>query len=356
MLIAVEKLTAMATAIVQHGGAEAGEAEQVASHLIDANLAGHDSHGVGMLPAYMAGVTDGQLRPGTNLTVEQDRGPFLLVDGSQGFGQVIARQAMELGIAKARELGVAVVGLKNSYHIGRVGAWGEMCSAAGFISIHYVNAHSPNSLVAPFGGSDSRFTTNPYCTALPATAGGPPIILDMATSKVAMGKVRVAHNKGVEVPPECLIDSKGNPTNDPSVMFTDPKGALRSMGLHKGYGLAVICDILAGAFTGGGTFGPEHVIPNRIVNNMLTVIIDPNAFGEREAFEQEVDKFTAWVKASPPAPGVEEVMVPGDPERKARADRLANGVPIDARTWEELLETADLVGLGRDEALRIAGN
>jgi len=356
MQIAVDKLTALARAIVEHGGAEPAEAEQVATHLIDANLAGHDSHGIGMLPAYMGGVKDGQLRPGTGLTVEQDRGPFLLVDGGQGFGQVIARQAMELGITKAREMGVAVVGLKNSYHIGRIGAWGEMCAAAGFISIHYVNAHSPNSLVAPFGGADSRFTTNPYCTALPATAGGPPIILDMATSKVAMGKVRVAFNKGVDAPPGSLIDSKGNPTNDPAVMFSEPKGALRSMGLHKGYGLAVICDILAGAFTGGGTFGPERVAPNRIVNNMLTVIIDPDAFGERQAFEEEIDRFTAWVKASPPAPGVDEVMVPGDPERKARADRLANGIPIDPRTWEDLLATAELVGLDRDSALRLVGN
>lgn len=356
MQIAADKLTDLAAAIVAHGGAAAEEAREVAHHLVAANLTGHDSHGVGMLPAYMAGVKAGQLRPGAGIEVEQDRGPFLLIDGGQGFGQVIARQAMELGIARARELGVAVVGLKNSYHIGRIGGWGEMCAAAGFISIHYVNVQSANSVVAPFGGSDARFSTNPYCTALPATAGGPPIILDMATSKVAAGKVRVAYNKGVEVPPDSLIDHQGNPTNDPAVMFTEPKGAMRSMGLHKGYGLAVICDILAGAFTGGGTFGPEHVTPNRIINNMLTVIIDPDAFGQGAAFEAEIDKFTAWVKASPPAPGVDAVMVPGDPERKARAERLAHGVPVDERTWEQLLETADLVGLGRDAALRIAGN
>ncbi|HZD26722.1 MAG TPA: malate/lactate/ureidoglycolate dehydrogenase, partial [Alphaproteobacteria bacterium] len=272
------------------------------------------------------------------------------------YGQVIAKTAMELGIAKAREQGVAVVGLRNSYHIGRVGAWGEMCAAAGFISIHYVNALSPNSLVAPFGGSDARFTTNPYCTAVPGTAGGPPIVLDMATSKIAMGKARVAFNKGVEVPPDSLIDHQGTPTNDPAVMFTEPKGALRSMGLHKGYGLAVICDILGGAFTGGGAFGPERVAPARIVNNMLTVIIDPNSFGARDAFEDEIDRFTAWVKASPPAPGVDAVMVPGDPERRAREERLANGVPVDERTFEELLATAEAVRLGRDEALRLIGN
>lgn len=356
MLIAADKLTALAEAIVAHGGSQDDEAKTVAWRLVEANLAGHDSHGVGMLPAYVLGLREGQLKPGAGIKVERDHGPFLLVDGNQGYGQVIAAKAMELAIARAREMGVAVLGLKNSYHIGRVGAWGEMAAAAGFISIHYVNAHSPNSLVAPFGGSDSRFTTNPYVTALPATGGNPPIVLDMATSKVAMGKVRVAFNKGIDVPPESLIDSTGRPTNDPSVMFTEPKGALRSMGLHKGYGLAVICDILAGAVTGGGTFGPDKVAPGRIINNMLAVLIDPDAFGEKAAFEAEIDRFTDWVKASPPAPGVEEVMVPGDPERKAKAERLANGVPIDDRTWEELLETGEMVGLSRDEALRIVGN
>jgi uncharacterized oxidoreductase len=356
MLIAADKLTALAEAIVVHGGSQPEEASQVADHLVGANLAGHDSHGIGMLPAYMLGIREGQLKPGSAITVEQDRGPFLLIDGNHGYGQVIARQAMGKAIAKAREMGVCVLGLKNSYHIGRVGAYGEMAAAAGFISIHYVNAHSPNSLVAPFGGSDSRFTTNPYVTALPATNGNPPIILDMATSKVAMGKVRVAFNKGVEVPPESLIDSTGRPTNDPSVMFQEPKGALRSMGLHKGYGLAVICDILAGALTGGGTFGPEKIAPGRIINNMLAVLIDPDAFGERAAFEAEIDKFTDWVKASPPAPDVEEVMVPGDPERKSRADRMANGVPLDDKTWEDLLATAESVGLEREEVMRIVGN
>ena len=212
------------------------------------------------------------------------------------------------------------------------------------------------SLVAPFGGTESRFSTNPYCTALPATAGGPAIILDMATSQVAQGKVRVAYNKGVEVPEGSLIDSQGNPTNDPSVMFTEPKGALRTMGLHKGYGLAVICELLAGAFVGGITSAPDRIAEANIVNNMLTVIIDPNAFGTREQFEAEVDHFSNYVKSSPPAPGVEAVMVPGDPERNFRTERSKNGLPIDDVTWEEILNAGEQVGLSRDEALRILGN
>jgi uncharacterized oxidoreductase len=231
-----------------------------------------------------------------------------------------------------------------------------MGAAAGFIAIHYVNVLSRTSAVAPFGGSDSRFSTNPYCTALPAGEGADPIVLDMATSRVAVGKVRVAHNKGEKMMPDALIDSAGNPTNDPGVMFSEPKGALRSMGLHKGYGLAVICEALAGAFTGGGVFGGEGVPEGRIVNNMLAILIDPGAFGQRAAFDAEVQEFTAWVKASPPAPGVEEVMVPGDPERKSKVERLANGIPIDDTTFEDLLAAGEAVGLDRGEALRIVGN
>ncbi|MDE0943449.1 MAG: malate/lactate/ureidoglycolate dehydrogenase [Alphaproteobacteria bacterium] len=356
MQIPADRLTDLARTIFERGGTDTDDATQVAEKLIEANLFGHDSHGVGMVPAYVLGIQEEQLKPKSELTVEHDRGSFLLINGNAGFGQIIARDAMKLTIARAQELGVAVMGLKNSYHIGRVGAWGEMAAAAGFISIHYVNAFSPNSLVAPFGGSDARFTTNPYCTALPASNGADPIVLDMATSRVAMGKVRVAHNKGVDMVPDALIDNQGNPTNDPAVMFSEPKGALRSMGLHKGYGLAVICEALAGAFTGGGVFGLDKVAPGKIINNMLTVLIDPDAFGHRAAFDAEINKFTDWVKASPPAPGMDEVMMPGDPERKSKADRLENGIPIDETTFEELLAAGEAMGLPRDEAMRIVGN
>ncbi|MBT3331631.1 MAG: malate/lactate/ureidoglycolate dehydrogenase [Rhodospirillaceae bacterium] len=356
MQIPADRLTNLARTIFERGGTDADDAAQVAEKLIEANLFGHDSHGVGMVPSYVLGLQEGQLKPDSELSIELDRGSFLLINGNAGYGQVIARDAMKLTIARAQELGVVVMGLKNSYHIGRVGAWGEMAAAAGFISIHYVNAFSPNSLVAPFGGSDSRFTTNPYCTALPASNGADPIVLDMATSRVAMGKVRVAHNKGQEMVPDALIDNQGNPTNDPGVMYSEPKGALRSMGLHKGYGLAVICEALAGAFTGGGVFGLDKVAPGKIINNMLTVLIDPDAFGNRAAFDAEINKFTEWVKASPPAPGVDEVMVPGDPERKSKADRLENGIPIDDTTFEELLAAGEAMGLAREEAMRIVGN
>ena len=316
----------------------------VADRLLEANLAGHDSHGVGMIPAYVRSLKTGRLRAGRHASVAQDHGAILVIDGNDGYGQVIAQEAMEIALARVRETHIVVMALRNAHHIGRIGAWGEMAADAGFVSIHYVNGIA-SLLVAPHGGSDARFTTNPYCTALPATANHPRLILDMATSNIAAGKVRVAYNAGTKVPPNSLIDADGNATNDPKVLFEEPRGAMLSAGLHKGYGLALVCELLAGAMTGGGTFSLERRDGVSIINNMLTIVIDPQMFGDIADFHQEIDQYTDWVKASPPRPGVEEVMVPGDPERKARRDRLANGVPVDNQTWSDILQAAETVGI-----------
>jgi uncharacterized oxidoreductase len=355
MLISVERLTELTETIIRHGGKNDAAATEVARHLVEANLMGHDSHGVGVTPIYMEAIKAGQLQPDASAEIVQDKGPFLQVDGNQGFGQVIARQAMEMAIEKAKKTHIAVLSLRNSFHIGRIGAWGTMAAEAGFISIHYVNVQSPNSLVAPYGGSAARFTTNPYCTAIPATDRHPMFLLDMATSTIAQGKTRVAYNKGVEVPENCLIDHEGNPTNDPAVMFEEPKGALRTMGMHKGYGMALICDILGGSFSGGGAYSPERVVDNSIINNMMAILIDPDVFGGAEEFFGDMDDYTDWVKSSPPAPGVDGVLFPGDPERTSQADRTANGIPVDDSTWSQLLDAARAVGVPEDEVERIIG-
>ncbi|MBM3491257.1 MAG: malate/lactate/ureidoglycolate dehydrogenase [Alphaproteobacteria bacterium] len=354
--VTAERLAELIKTMCRRSGSAEREAQLVADHLVAANLSGHDSHGVGMMPAYIAAVREDRLRPNTVATVALDSGPFLVVDGNGGYGQVVAHEAIERAIAKARVEGLCLMALRNAHHIGRIGHWGELCAAAGFISIHYVNAISHRAVVAPHGGADARFVTNPYCTAIPAMDGEPPVILDFATSLIAMGKVRVAHNKGEAVPEGALIDADGRPTRDPGVMFAEPRGALRSMGQQKGYGLALVCDILAGALSGGGTFLPERLARNTIINNMLAIVLDPARFGEIGAIGAEMAAFQHWVRASPPAPGVERVMLPGEPERRSRAERLARGVPVDARTWEELVATAAGIGIGRAEFERIAGH
>lgn len=348
-VIQAGRMEEFVTAVVRANGSTDEEAGMVAANLVRANLKGHDSHGVGLIPTYVNALQYGKLRPNKHITVVKDDGAILLIDGNAGYGQSIGIEAMNLGIERAREHGLCLLSLRNTHHLGRIGEWGEMAADAGLISIHWVNGITKMPLVAPFGGSDARYTTNPYCTAIPETPDHPRIIFDMATTKVAQGKVRVAYNKGVPVPPDCLIDSKGTMTTDPSVMFEEPTGALMSVGAHKGYGLALICEVLAGGLSGGGTFLPERSDGWSIINNMLTIIVDPARLGDTGALYSEIDDFIRHVKASPPAPDVDEVMVPGDPERKSTALRSAEGLPVDDQTWEEMVQSAIQSGL--DEQL-----
>ena len=345
MRVSIHALTAIATAILLHAGRNQTAAERVSSRLVSANVTGHDSHGVGMIPAYVDGIRSGQLLPNAEIEIVNDKGPFLLIDGGRGFGHVIAEQAMEVAIERAKASHFSVLSLRNSFHLGRLGDWGEMAARSGFICIIYANVQSERPLVAPHGGNDARFVTNPYCTAIPATEKHPMFILDMATSTIAMGKARVANFSGKQVPEGSVIDPQGKPTTDPSVMFQEPAGSLTPFGQHKGFGLALLGDILGGAFSGGGAYLPEREVPNRIINNMMAILIDPDVFGEAKEFGIDVDKYIDWVKASPPAPGFDAVLMPGDPERLCKMDRLKNGIPLDAGTIQQLIATARSVNV-----------
>jgi hydroxycarboxylate dehydrogenase B len=346
-------LHAFTMAICRADGSSAEEARLVADHLVLANLFGHDSHGVGMMPAYIQNTTTGHCVRNHHAKIVRDNGAVIVIDGGAGYGQVIAKEAMDIGIERAKKHGVVIVGLRNSHHIGRVGHWAEQCARAGLVSTHWVNVHGHKSLVAPFGGAEPRFTTNPYCTAVPRKCKEP-IVLDFATSQVAMGKVRVANNKKVAMDEGLLIDSAGRPTTDPGVMYNAPYGAILPFGLHKGGGLAVICDLLAGALTGGRTHSPRTIKKDgtAIINNMLSMIIDPEAMGGTAMFEDGVETFIGWVKSARPQAGVAEVLAPGEPERQRRADRQKNGVPIDGTTWKQLIEVAHKVRLNDTEIPR----
>jgi uncharacterized oxidoreductase len=203
-------------------GSDAREARLTADHLVGANLSGHDSHGVGMIPKYVMSWQGDQLQLNQKVSVVHESGGILSLDGNRGMGQAVTEQAMGMGIERAREHGVCVLGLRRSHHLGRVGHWAEQATAAGMISIHFVNVLS-KPIVAPHGGYDARFGTNPFTIGVPLPAQ-PPLVLDFATSAIALGKVRVAHNKGVPVPPGSLMDPNGHPTDDPSVMFPGAGG------------------------------------------------------------------------------------------------------------------------------------
>ncbi|MBM3537449.1 MAG: malate/lactate/ureidoglycolate dehydrogenase [Alphaproteobacteria bacterium] len=344
ILIRPEPLQDYIAAICRAAGSSADEAGKIATQLIEANLRGHDSHGVGMIPYYIANARARTLTPNGRATVVSETDVITVLDGGFGYGQVIGEQVMEIGIAKAKVKGVALIALRNSHHLGRIGGWAEQCAAAGMASIHYVSTVGSGPAVAPFGGTDARFGTNPFCCGVPVE-GNEPIILDMATSRLPIGKIRVAHNKGEAIVEGALLDANGAPTTDPGVFFRQPRGTLLPFGEHKGYALALVVELFAGALTGGLLAYRGEDIPKCIVNNMLSVIIDPKALGEARQYYEAVRAMTEFVKASPPGKGTDRVMVPGDPERRSRAKRLADGIPIDAETWREIGEAARSVGV-----------
>ncbi len=253
-----EKLRAGIAGILRASGSEEREARIVTDHLVEANLKGHDSHGVGMVPQYVRHIGEGKLKLNQHVKLLRDDGPFLVGDGQKGHGQVVAMELSDLAIARAKQQGICASGLVMAHHIGRVGTYGERCAEAGLVSLHFVNVAGHLSLVAPFRGSDSRFNTNPICLTLPATDTSPPIILDFATSKIALGKVRVAKNKGEQVAPGTLIDSAGKPTTDPNVMWAANPGSVLTFGEHKGYGLALFAELFGAALVGGLTIAPHH--------------------------------------------------------------------------------------------------
>jgi len=337
-------LEALVDATFRAAGSDPAEAAAIAAQLIGANLVGHDSHGVGLVPPYIDMVRDGLVSQNRHVEVVSDAGALLVLDGRMGFGAVIGAEAMDLGIGAAERHGAAVVSVRNSFHLGRIGHWAERCARRGMASIHFVNVAGHPPLVAPFGSREGRFATNPVCIAIPGGEDGTPLaMLDMATSTIALGKARVALNKGIDAPQGSIIDADGNPTNDPAVMFSEPMGALVAMGEHKGSGLAVMAELL-GALTGGVTMQPDNPRSGTVINNMLTIVIDPDSVGGSTFLQAEATAFLDYVKDSRPLDGVAEVLIPGEPEKRRRADRLANGIDVSDGAWELIVEAARSVG------------
>jgi uncharacterized oxidoreductase len=338
MRIAAEKLEDGVRRVFAAAGSCEREAGLIARHLVEANLRGHDSHGVGVLPGYIAAARDGHLKLNHTLAIAHDSGGLLVCDAGQGAGQVMAHDAIQHGIDRARRYGFAIVALRNSYHIGRIGHWAEQCAAVGLASVHFVNVPG-HAAAAPFGGTHARLGTNPFAAGFP-NAAGDPVIVDFATSRWAVGKVRVAMNKGETVPPGTLFDATGKPSVDPAVMFTDPAGALLPFGEHKGFGLALACELFAGALIGGAT---QNGVPkSAILNSMLSIAFDPASFGPAAAYEAHVSALLRWV-ISDSAP--KAVQLPGEPERTRRETFLREGLSIDTATWAAIAAAAASVGV-----------
>src|SRR5712675_2031240 len=331
--VQVQRLIDFVAEVFTRSDSSPEEARRIATYLTTANLTGHDSHGVIRVPVYIRWKKTGSVVP--NQTAE------IVVD---------TPQAVRIGIEKCKKAGLSAVALRNAGHIGRVGDWAEMAAAEGLVSVHFVNA-AGSLLVAPYGGVEKRLSTAPYCVGIPRK-GQDPIVLDFATSIVAEGKVLVASRGGKKLPEGALIDADGTLSEDPVVLYgpyaaegprdhTKGTGAIRAFGEHKGSGLAFICELLGGALTGTGATAADR----RFANGMFAVYIDPKVVDPANFFDGEISRYVDFIRATKPVAGVDAVLIPGDPERKTRADRTRNGVPLPDDTWAAIVNTAREVGV-----------
>ena len=346
--LAPDVLARFAAALFVAAGAPPEDAEAVAAHLVDANRCGHDSHGVVRAPGYLEAIADGHTVPGAELRIERDDGATATLDGGWGFGQLVAARAMQLACERARAHGVAVVLAYRSAHVGRLGAYVEQAAAAGLIGVVMANNHGASARVAPFGGAAARIATDPMAFGLPTDDPAAPVVLDMATSVVAEGKVRVARNAGRAVPEGWLLDAAGRSSTDPAALYADPPGALLPLGGeagHKGFGLALVVEALAGALSPAGTTRPGA---ERGGNALFVMAIDPERFAGRAAFEASLGGLARDVRRPPFREGASEVLLPGEPERRARRERAA-AIPLDDGTWAQLVEAAAGLGVAPPE-------
>jgi uncharacterized oxidoreductase len=350
VVVKADKLSAFVRDIFIAAGCSPAEGERIGRYLVIANLTGHDSHGVQRVPRYVQWKDEGHFVADQTVAVLSDSPVLAVVDGRYGFGQTVAPQAVEIGIRKCKAMGLSAIALRNAGHIGRVGDWAEMAAAEGLVSVHFVNA-AGSSLVAPYGGVDRRFSTAPYCVGVPLP-GRDPVVLDFATSIVAEGKVLNASFGGKKIPSDALVAPDGTMSDDPHVLYGDytatgmrdyrkGEGAIRAFGDHKGSGLALMCELLGGSLTGTGATEEGR----RFANGMLSFYVDPAKLDPSGFFPPDAAKYLAHVKSSRPVVSGGEVLVPGEPEARMRAERLKNGVPLPDDTWAAIVATARKVGL-----------
>lgn len=337
LTVAAQDLRAMTATIFQAAGATPAIAEAVADALVLANLAGHDSHGVIRIPAYVAQIKAGRLAPAAEPVVVRRQAATVLVDGKHGFGQVAARFATEQAVAAAKEYGAAAVGVVNCNHVGRLGEYPERAARQGVLLFATCGSVGGRfARTAPFGGRSGVLSTNPIAIGLPA-GERPPMIVDFATTVVAEGKVQVARAKGVDLPPGAILDKEGRPSVNPNDLYEG--GTMLTFGGHKGFGLSLVAAVLSQAVTG------ELPLPGQPSGlGFFLWAVDTGAFTSPADYGRRVDWMIEQVKAVPPAEGFSEVLVPGEPELRER-ERRAAGVPIPEATWEAIAKTAEELGV-----------
>jgi len=306
------------------------EAELVAEYLVRANLSGVDSHGIIRIPDYVQMVEEGRMHPNVVPRVVRDRGAMATVDAGLGYGQVGAKMAMELAIAKAREHGVGTVSVFNCNHAGRIAEYPLLAAENDMVGILMVKAFG--AIVAPWGGRGRILSTSPMSFAIPAKTE-PPIVADFATSISAEGKIRVKNARGEKIPFGWVLNSEGKPTDDPADLYNG--GALVTFGESKGYALNLLMEAMGAALSGAGILSSFSGS-----NGVFAMAVDIGSFSDPEEFKENIDRMIKTIRASQPAEGVKEVLIPGDPEAREAKRRMANGIAVEDKTWDRVVAVA----------------
>ena len=340
-----EKGREVARAIFQAAGTPSEHARIVAQLLVEANLTGHDSHGLIRIPQYLGSVARGNLITDAEAEIVRQNPLTAIVDGHWGFGQVTMTRAVEVALDKANQHGLSAVTVRNSNHIGRLGSYVDSIAREGMVGLLFVNAVGiPTFRMAPWGGTEPRLATDPLAFGIPHSSGEP-IVMDMTTTVVAEGKVRVKRNRDETTPDGWLLDSEGNPTNNPHLLYGDPPGSILPLGGrtagHKGYGLNVAIELLAGVLSGSGCIGKDQ----RLSNGVLLIVLDVSQFLPLDEFYREADTFAAHVKSSPTAAGFDEILFPGEIEAKVKKQRELDGIFVEDETWRQILEWGRKFGI-----------
>jgi uncharacterized oxidoreductase len=334
-------LNNFSAALFQAADVSPAEAELVATSLVDSNLCGHESHGVMRVMEYLDSLSKGELIAGAAFEVVNQTGSVLVCDGHFGFGQVQMRRLIERLIPMAREQGVACGTLRRCGHVGRLGEWVERIAQQQLAGLMSVNDNGVLMCVAPPGGTQARLSTNPIALGVPTADD--PLVLDISTSMVANGKVRVAQVAGRACPEGWLLDANGQPTTDPQARFANPPGTILPMGGYKGFGLGLLFDVLVGGLSGG--FSPPAPAGEVECNNVLLMVFDPKRFSGSEHFIVQSQELSDFVRATPTRTPADKIRLPNDRARQSREERLADGVPLDHGTWSALCERATQLGV-----------
>lgn len=341
LTIAADALRSFSAQLFVAAGVPTPEADVVAASLVESNLCGHESHGVVRVAEYLGCLKDGSLKTGVDLKVLQRTPSLVVCDGQLGFGQVQMRRLIDLLEPLAREQGLACGTVRNCGHIGRLGEWVERLARKNLASLLSVNDNGVMMSVAPPGGREARISTNPIALAVPTEHT--PLVLDISTSVVANGKVRVAQIAGQQCPDGWLLDANGQPTNDPAARFANPPGTILPMGGYKGFGLGMLFDILVGGLSGGHC--PPAPSSEVECNNVMLLVFDPVRFSGLTHFVTESQGLSDFVRATKPIEPGDQIRLPNDRSVQTKRERDADGVPLDSGTWGQLVACAERLGV-----------